>query len=184
MRNILQLLYWLVLLQGCVTVREQNLTYLNNRTIGTSSLLRTDGYFFSNYRHISDSVTDKSILGFFIFQNGIIKGTANSIYETHERFLASEGGNSEIARNDKTNWGCYIISHDTIKIQRLTITQTSLLGGAIDVIEHRGKILNDTTIYLFETLIKKKRLKADQVYTLRKYSSKPDSTNWLLDNEK
>lgn len=174
------------LLVGCVGVKTQHLTYFNQLNPDETSRLRMDGYFFCNYQNANRMKSDTLtfIKGFFLFKNGFVKGGKANIYKSQEEFLRREGITNEIVKQLKNNWGSYIISGDTIKIQQLEITRTSFTGGLIDVIEQRGKILNDTTIHIFEQRYGREVEKDDQVYHFRQYSPKPDSSNWLMSDEK
>jgi len=135
----------------------------------TGNELRIDGYYVHYY---ADGMTNAD----FFYRNGIrlrvsgrrVDGIADF---SENRFLDVDFINRVKGR--KSNWSVFEITGDDIVIHGWAYSS----GGGIPVATRRGKILNDTTFVITSTHVHGQTSEINEVYSFRKFSPKPDSTN-------
>jgi hypothetical protein len=167
-------------IESCITIESQHLTYYKQLKTDPTQKLRLDGYYYHNEK-LYDWDEERYVTGFILYKDGTYRGNLTSLTKK-EDFTHQLYAYSEILRNNVSEWGAYIIEGDLIKIQEFYIKSSGGFGGIWGVAESHGRILNDTTICLYEET--KEKGKYEVYYHFKHLMPKPDSTNWLATDKK
>ena len=171
------LLFVLAIFTTCDQLWEDDDEFTMQRRPYDGDELRMDGYYYE------DGGMDGGKRWMYVeilYNNGIrLKGYANK-YEDVDRF-EKEFQNGEFynhVKDTKYAWGVFHINGDSIDIEILAPSSTGILLGYIN----SGKILNDTTFHLTESMRSNGRdvLSIDETYHFKKFDGKPDSTNKFI----
>ena len=159
---------------SCSKVLEDDMLTLE-RIQNSSSSLRLDGYYFSEFE--SDQ---PNLRIYFLYKNGIIlSGSSPSIVDLaaiEEEFRNGEYYNT--IKDVKFQWGVYQIEGSEIKFERWYPGERPY-----EVFLRSGLILSDTT-FRITTFSKPDGSDAevrDELYKFKKFSPRPDSTNIFIE---
>ncbi len=156
---------------GCnlQTTRDRSISL--ERVENTSNSLSLSGYYFHK-----DPIGTVTV--FFLYSDGTLMYPGSFGDDDFENF-EKELRRSRIAevKQSKIFWGVYQIRGDSILIDRWHPS-----NGHYYVFREKGRIHNDTSFVLTETvrLRGEERIAYSEVFRLKKFSPKPDSTNrWI-----
>jgi len=159
MKIIITFMVSMILLTACF---DDKLTI--KRVDYTGYELRTDGYYFINFRETSAVM--------FLYKNGVsltCGGYMSNIFDEIEKEIIKQNFETKI------HWGVFNINGDTIHNERW-IEST---GFWACLYRKKGYIVNDSTIHFTEDFLSEtnKTSVIDQVWHFRQFDNKPDSTN-------
>ena len=121
--------------------------------------LRIDGYYYTQWG------THTTVM--FFYRNGITL-SAMSYGSLDLNSVEKEMINRyEYIRNEKSGWGVFLITGDTLEAE----IWTTSVGGGLPVYKWKAYIENDTTF---------RKIAGNVVYHFKQFSPKPDSTNQFI----
>jgi hypothetical protein len=195
-------IYLIILIFLLSCTRFYNLTYYGKMADKKVISLKLDGYYYKE-RKFYESKFNKnsfSISPLILYRKGIVaSGIGNLVSsESSIREALHKYENEEIRNYNPSSenfdpmfkWGFYDMKSDTIMIQYFA---KKSIPGPLDVFEYHGKIINDTTINIFSAYLRESKSKLIDIsihnemrntglgiYKFKKFTSKPDSLNWVL----
>jgi hypothetical protein len=193
MKNIKFLILFIVVLscKGYEPLTEQRVNYNGNN-------LETDGYYYTFTNRNMGGYGNDGILVydcFVLYRNGNYYNISHSGYNPNfnisDRLRKIEKDIEYRIENEKEYisvrpfWGVFSIQGSDLEIQRWVFSSG---GGKYATQKVFGKILNDSTIHIYEQERNnptqygknKKREKIDETYHFRRFSPKPDSSNIFI----
>lgn len=157
-------------LESCF-LKNRSARYIKNEQLSNNKI-RLDGYYYYYLKNKIKS-TDVFIDCFFFYGNGKVffaMGTNTKNILQYEEYLKSK------LRIDSKNmpeyWTNYLIKNDSIHFERIYVQP-----GFPHAI-YRGKILNDTTFVITESInnpSSKKSISLDDTFHFKMFHPKPDS---------
>jgi hypothetical protein len=175
MVRIIYLLTLILFILSCSSSRfpydTEGLTYKGRLLFNKQ--IKMDGYFYRIVKNITE-------IDYF-FENGYYRGGTREAYIIEH--LCS--GIDSTARKIPYSWGCYIIEHDTLKVQQIAPYGRDKYRKFM-VIELWAKIEdNGSTLRYFQKKdIDGKINVIDEVYKFHPCINKPSSTNILMQEKK
>lgn len=190
MKNIIFFTLLIIILscKGYEPLTEQRVNYDEDN-------LKTEGYYYTfTNRNIGGYGNEGKMVYdcFVLYRNGIYYNISHSGYNPNlnisDRLRNIEKDIENRIRNDKEYisvrpfWGVFRVQGSDLEIQRWVFSSG---GGKYATQRVFGKILNDSTIHIYEQERNnptqygknKKREKVNETYHFRHCSPKPDSTN-------
>jgi len=202
LNNICLSLFLFVFITSCTFVRNQKEFQDFKRSHHESKLnFKINGYYYREY--IGPTIHNEhqkqiEILIFYADGSVYVSGTfLNTKKNTNGKTVTIDITFSEMHKeitnflinfktNKKSGWGFYKILKDSIIIKYYEMGGPGIL---IPIIPYylcikRGKVVNDTTLIIknndcFSHNIYQKQ--TNEIYKFKKFSPKPDSTNWTQD---
>ncbi len=168
------LIFLLLFLTNCSKIEYESFSY--ERVSYAGDLLSFNGYYYCKIKEDAYSINvfyrDGKMLGF-----GVSIDDEDVFAELDKNVAEYDDRNY----NEKFDWGLYLVNDSLISIEMHDIYDLDVLSRSVGTFFRDGIILNDTTI-----LIKKERddtniNEVNKKYFFRKFQSKPDSTNILID---
>jgi hypothetical protein len=145
------------------------------RTPYDGTALRFDGYYYIPF-------SNGDIEIYFLFRNG------NFLYGTYvkqanlswmEEIFANGTYYNKYAKNDKTNWGVFRITGNTIEYERWVPANGMERS---QVYRYTGEIINETTFNISKTerVNGEDQRSRDETYHFKQFSPKPDSVTQFI----
>lgn len=183
MRRIIACALVGLVLAGCVTVRDRNFTYRDPVQIDTTKL-RLDGYYMSPY--VLPYLGDLSARLLMLWEDGTAVDLQSRKRGKDLVGFEQNVGKIDRSRDNMSEWGAFRIEGDTISMQIVQRFTSGSPWKVYDTIEYRGVIKNDTTFVIKEAFTPGEgwRDMNDRTYHFRPLDNKPDSDNWLKEDER